>query len=199
MNCFKLIVKLLTIVLVTTKLTACSRSVQWEEEVQMNTGETITVKRTGTYSIASESGNPLKFRLSPNKRSSIEFSYKGKHFSHSDEAMLLLLAIAPDGTPRLVADARDWGNDHQYPCVTPYYVQFQQDATETQWTWPQRIEPWLYNLPTNLIFGIVATEFSGKKFNEADRKKKNASLLVAGENFKKIDPSFKPENCVRGN
>jgi hypothetical protein len=30
-------------------ITACSKTVQWEEEVPLNTGETIWVKRSDTY------------------------------------------------------------------------------------------------------------------------------------------------------
>ena len=39
-------IKLILIGLAMTALTACSKTVEWEEEVPLNTGETIVVKRT---------------------------------------------------------------------------------------------------------------------------------------------------------
>jgi hypothetical protein len=41
------------------QLTACSKTVQWEEEVPLNTGEVIWVKREVTYKYKGAGGNPL--------------------------------------------------------------------------------------------------------------------------------------------
>jgi hypothetical protein len=178
-------------------LAGCTRSITWEEGVPLNTGETIVVKRSGTYSFKSESGNPLNFGYRPDWRSTIAFTYKGKSYTHTDDAILVLLAIGPDGVPNLVADARAWGNQHKYSCVTPYYVQFRPDSVGNSWTWPEQIDSWLYKLPTNLVFGLPPLESSGEKFTQADRARKNASLLVVGEHYRQIDPTFKPENCAK--
>lgn len=43
--------KLLLIGLVMTALTACSKTVQWEEEVPLNTGDVIWVKREVVYKL----------------------------------------------------------------------------------------------------------------------------------------------------
>jgi hypothetical protein len=180
-------------------LTACSRTVQWEEEVSLNTGETIWVKRSGTYTFKPAPGSPLDYGWGGDPRSTIEFNYKGKSYSYTGEASFMLLTIAPDGLPNLVADARAWGNANKYPCVTPYYVQFLPDQTGKRWNWPQRIEPWLYGQPTNLIFGLVPLASSGNKFSGAERQQINASLLGFADHFRRIDPGFKPENCVEIN
>lgn len=200
MNHIKKPLRLLLAGIAALQLTACSKTVQWEEEVPLNSGETIVVKRSGTYTYRCEFAHGTGCGYGPGWRSTIAFTYKGKSYTHTDDAGLVLLAIAPDGTPNLVADARVWGNQHEYPCVTPYYVQFRpNDTIKNNWTWPQKIDPWLYNQPTNLIFGIAPLESNGKKYTAADRTQKNASLLAAGAHYWRIDSAFKPENCVRRN
>ena len=184
------------VALVIVQLSACSRTVQWEEEVPLNTGETIWVKRSGTYSFGSESGNPLRFGYNPDWRSTIEFTYKGKKYSHTDAAGLILLAIDPDGIPNLVAMAGeyDWQWKNNYHCVVPFYVQFRPDATGKNWNWPQQIDPWLYSLQTNLMFGLAPISFEQKKYTPADRINKNGSLLIFRE-YQQIDPTYKYETC----
>ena len=103
MNHLKKLLQIFLIVVVALQLCACSRTVEWEEEVPLNTGETILVKRSGSYEFGSESGNPLKFGYNPNWRSTIEFTYKGKRFTHTDDVKLILLVIGPDKVPNLVA------------------------------------------------------------------------------------------------
>lgn len=182
-------------------LTGCTRSVTWEEEVPLNTGETIVVKRSGTYTYKSAPGNPLDFGYGPEWRSTIEFTYKGKRYRHTDDAGLVLLAIGPDGVPNLIASAGsyEWQWKHKYYCVTPSYVQFRPDSTGQNWTWPEQIEQWLHGLPTNLIFGLVPLRASGKKFTPEDRAQANASVTVAFKEYKSIEPTFQHQNCMRKN
>ncbi len=59
MNRLKKPLQILLAVVGALQLTACSKTVQWEEEVPLNTGETIWVKRTVVYSLQGESGNPM--------------------------------------------------------------------------------------------------------------------------------------------
>ena len=197
----KTILKIMLAGVAIAHLTACSKTVQWEEEVPLNTGEVILVKRSGSYELQSESGNPLKFAYRPQWRTSIEFIYMGKRYSHTDDAGLVLLAISGDGTPNLVASAAqfDWHLKNRYYCVVPYYVQFRPDSTGKKWTWPSKIEPWLYGLRTNLMFGVPALADSGKKFASADRERENASLLVLGDRYQQIAPTFDHPRCLRRN
>lgn len=195
MNPLKKPLHMTLVALVIVQLSACSRTVQWEEEVPLNTGETIWVKRSGTYSFGSESGNPLRFGYNPDWRSTIEFTYRGKEFFFSSEASPMVLAISPHGQPNLVASAGVWGNQHAYPCITPYYVQFRPDNSGKKWTWPVRIEPWLYDLPSNLLVGLPPLEHDGKKINALERKRLNGSILIYSE-YQRIDPAKKPENCM---
>lgn len=190
--------KILLAIVVATQLSACSKTVRWEEEVPLNTGEVIWVQRSGTYSFGYNAGSG-HVGYSPDWKSTIEFTYKGKRYSHTSEAFIKLLAISPEGVPNLVADARGWGNQNKYPCVTPYYAQFKPDPSGSHWDWPDRIEPWLYGLPANLLVGLVAPSDDGKKLKPSDRERLNASVLAIGKHHRMIDPEFKPENCMRSN
>jgi hypothetical protein len=58
--------QILLVVVGALQLAACSKTVQWEEEVPLNTGEVIWVKRTDTFIRRSEPGNPLQMGWWPN-------------------------------------------------------------------------------------------------------------------------------------
>ena len=176
------------------------RSVSWEEEVLLNTGETIVVKRWGMYEYGFETGGGY-VGYQPNWRSTIEFAYRGRRYEHTDAAYFMLLAIDPNGAPNLVALATgyDWHTKNNYHCVVPSYVQFRPDSTGKQWTWPNQIEPWLHKLPTNLVFGLVPIEANGMKYSAEDRVRENASSLVMGEHVRQIDPNFNDQRCLRRN
>jgi hypothetical protein len=175
------------------------RTVTWEEEVPLNTGETIIVKRSGTYSLRMQPGSPFDIRLSPEPVSTIKFEYKGKLYSFQSEGGLQVLAIGPDGRPNLVSHAGgDWGTRNRYSCDPPYYVQFQPSLSGKDWTWPPRIEPWLYHHPTNLVLGIAELKFDGKRMTAADRQTENASAYGYA-NAKFIDPAYFFDGCIRSN
>ena len=175
----------------------CSRSVHWEEEVPLNTGETIWVKRSGTYTYRSASGNPLAYGYQPDWVSTTQFNYRGKDYSFTNSAGLILLAIAPDGAPTLLASAanHDWQWDNNYFCVTPFYVQFRPDASGKVWTWGERIETWPYGLPTNLLFGLPPLAASGTKFSTAERAQMNASIAGSFRHYQNIQASHSSSNC----
>lgn len=93
-------------------LCACSRTVTWREEVPLNTGETIVVRREGTYSWQQAAGNPLVWGYRRDPRTSISFEYKGRRYSYTGEASLQALAISPAGVPTLVVFAADIAGSH---------------------------------------------------------------------------------------
>lgn len=181
------------------QFTACSKTVQWEEEVPLNTGETILVERSGTYTYKSRPGNPLDFGYSPDWRSTTEFTYRERRYSYTSEASPIVLAISPTGQPNLIslADQADWGNKNKYSCDAPYYAQFQPSENGRQWTWPNKIDMWLYNLPTNLVIGLPPLESNGKKFLAPDRERENASITKIFAFYRRIDPTYSSQHCVR--
>lgn len=199
MNRLKRPLQILLLMIAALQLAACSKTVQWEEEVPLNTGETIVVKRSGTYTYKSAPGNPLDFGYGPDWRSTIEFTYKGKRYSYTSDASPMVLAISPAGQPNLIAlaDQAGWGNKNNYSCDAPYYVQFQPSENGRQWTWPDKIDTWLCNLPTNLVIGLAPLEASGKKFTPADREQENASATTGFVFYGRIDSTYSSQHCVR--
>jgi hypothetical protein len=90
------------------QLTACAKTVQWEEEVPLNTGETIWVKRTDTYVRGGDPGNPLKITWGLDKRAYV-FSWQGQAYTYEVETKsggaLLLFAFAEDRSIAIVDSA----------------------------------------------------------------------------------------------
>jgi hypothetical protein len=60
---------------------ASTKTVEWEEEVLLNTGEIIWVKRADTYIRRSEPGNPLQMGWWPDGRS-YKFSWHGQSYAY---------------------------------------------------------------------------------------------------------------------
>lgn len=171
------------------------RTVNWEEEITLNTGETLIVKRQGEYRyVVFNAGHGETLYHRPKENPKLAFSHKGKSYSFSGEAELILIAVGPNGVPTLVADAREWRRHTKYPCVTPDYVQFKPNADGKTWVWPNQIEPWLYNLPSNLILGLVDLKDDERRLKPDEYKKENKAGLVSPR-YSRVDPSIKPENC----
>jgi hypothetical protein len=59
---------------------ASTKTVEWEEEVLLNTGEIIWVKRADTYIRRSEPGNPLQMGWWPYDRRSYKFSWHDQSY-----------------------------------------------------------------------------------------------------------------------
>lgn len=166
-------VKLMLIAIAMTALTACAKTVQWEEEVLLNTGETIIVKRSVPWELQGGSGNPLDIGMRPNVDQQIlQFIYKGKNYSYSGGAAVRWIVISKDDIPNLIAPASDWNwsSRNFYYCVVPFYVQFKPTADGQTWSWPKEIEPWLYGHPYNLMVVIPKLDEQRKKrYVAADR------------------------------
>jgi hypothetical protein len=163
--------KLILMGLAMTALTACSKTVQWEEEVLLNTGETIWVTKEVRYTIKGQPGNPADMGYLPDQAETTSFTYGGRRFSYNGEASLMVLAISPRNLPVLLAIASmgDWYYNNNYACVTPYYLELMPGGNGEQWTWPDRIEPWTYNLPTNLMRNRDHPSATKKRYTMADK------------------------------
>ncbi len=180
-------------------LTACSKTVHWEEEVLLNTGETIWVQRSATYTYQGGTGNPLDMAYRIEGAPTLEFTYDNKKYSFRERAGLMVLAISPQKTPVLVMPATSGGWDavHQYKCTYPFYVQFVPDVTGQVWSWPTSIEPWLYELRTNLFADYGTPERMLPRYSreqKSNQKYLNDPQLIFAH---KIDPAYTGDLCKR--
>lgn len=176
-------------------LSACSKTIQWEEEVPLNTGEVIWVKRSVTYSLKGGAGNPFDFDYRPDWMDTLSFTWRGNDYSYTGDAVLMLLAISPlKNTPVLVADAsmNSWDRKNSYKCTVPYYVQFSPMDDKTVWVWPPNIESWLYGNKNNLMLHRPKLEQTKKRYNSED-----IILLNSGNNsrLKRVETDFQFTSC----
>ena len=180
-------------------LSACSKTVQWEEEVPLNTGETIWVKKTLSYSIKGGAGNPLDMAYRPDWVERLEFEWAGKKYAYEGDARVILLAISPQKMPVLVARAadKDWHHTHTYKCTTPFYVQFVPDASGRTWTWPPAIEPWLFGLSHNLLRTREAPEKMKTRYTAQERNNEDATGSIQDPSKARIDPNHTVNTCFK--
>lgn len=199
MNRFKKSLQILLAVLAATQLTACSKTVQWEEEVPLNTGETIWVKKTLNYTIKGGAGNPLDLAYRPDWVEKLTFTWGGEKYVYEGDARIILLAISPQKVPVLVARADDtrWHHAHNYKCTTPFYVQFVPDASGRDWIWPPAIEPWLFGLSHNLLRTREAPEKMKTRYTAQERNEEDAWGSVQDPSQAHIDPNYTAETCFK--
>lgn len=172
-------------------LSACSKTVTWEEEVPLNTGEVIWVKRTVTYKLQGASGNPLDIAYRPDWTETLEFKWQGKSYSYTGDAGIMLLAISPSTqTPVLVAraDVKNWDNKNDYRCTKPFYVQFISDESGKKWSWPPSIESWLYEMPYNLMYYRPSIGDGQFKYRVQDRFEKDHTIRYQSPSLVRVDP-----------
>ena len=185
----------------TVMLSACSKTVQWEEEVLLNTGETIWVSKEVRYTIKGQPGNPADLGYLPDYIETLSFKYGGRSFTYQGDASLLVLAISPQKLPVLLAAASsgEWYRRNDYKCVNPYYVMFLPDSSGKQWTWPDRIDPWTYNLPTNLLVHRDHPSDTKKRYTMADKANQGFLRDPRTINIQKINPLYLSEICKGSN
>jgi hypothetical protein len=186
-------------VLIALQLAACSKTVQWEEEVPLNTGEVIWVKRTVVYAAQGGAGHPLDIKYRPGKDQAIEFTWNGKTYHYKGEAQIMLLAISSKGQPAMVAPAEDnsWNRHHKYPCTVPFYVQFVPDETGKHWTWPASIDSWLYNLPSNLLQDTGDPKAMRVRYTQAEKLRQPYLADPYAQYFQKVVPAFTGDLCKK--
>lgn len=196
---FQTLIKSLTLwsafVLAGVLLVGCSRTVTWEEEVPLNTGETIWVKRSMPWVYKGSFGNPFDMSMLPTGEQTIQFKYGGGEYSFTGRVHVGWIAIAPDQKPIIVAIPGSYGWNYLYEstyyCVTPYYVQFVADKSGKNWTWPEKIEPWLYNLPANVMASIPRLDEGRKeRYLAKDRDRRDSTYHLQSPHGRQIDPLY---------
>jgi hypothetical protein len=191
------LMQILLAVFATLQLTACARNVTWEEEVLLNTGETIWVTKEVHYTVKGQSGNPADLGYLPDFVESTSFRYGGRDYVYKGDAGIMVLAISPQKLPVLLAlTGRGWGTRNNYPlCAVPNYVQLVPDSTGQQWTWPDKIELWTYNLPVNLMLNRDHPSNVKKRYTMADKAQQTYMRDPQLVNSQKINPLAKNQDC----
>ena len=198
MNPLKKPLHMALVALASLQLSGCSRTVEWEEEVLLNTGETITVHKEVRYSIKGQPGNPADLGYLPDFVETTSFQYGGRSYVYKGEAGIMVLAISPQKLPVLLAPpgSKGWDDNHRYPlCAKPNYVQLMPDGTGQQWNWPDQIEPWTYNLPANLMLHRASTSDVKRRYTMADKAKQGYMQDPQSLYLQKIDSERTNQNC----
>ena len=187
------------LVIVGLPLSGCTRTVAWEEEVLLNTGESLNVQRQVAYTLGGAPGNPMDIGWNQKRGAEMRFSWRGRNYVFKEHNNPLLLAISPQGVPVVVINPEigSWDRLHKLPCRTPGYVQFVPDATGERWTWPDAVDPWLYWLPSNLLQELPRPGRSTARYRHQDVRAANAALRISAHD-RFIDPQFTDENCPKG-
>lgn len=177
-------------------LAGCSKVVTWDEDVVLNTGETITVHGETVYERGGAPGNPLKIRWNAQSAAKRWFDWKGQTYLFQNHASPLLIAIAPDGRPVIVAVASigGWDERNRFKCTTPYYVQFAPDASGSNWSWPAELPTWLYGMDANLLLEEPEPSSKQRRFSPAQVLEANASV-GASPYLKRVEPQYSPDSC----
>jgi hypothetical protein len=194
----KKLMQILLAVFAALQLTACARNVTWEEEVLLNTGETIWVTKEVRYTVKGQSGNPADRGYLPDDEETISFKYGGRSYTYTGDAGIFVLTISPQKLPVLLASpgGKDWYRHNSYPlCAKPYYVQFVPDSTGQTWTWPAKIEPWTYNLPANLLLDRKHPSDMKRRYTMADKAKQTYLQDPQLLSSQKINPLFTNQDC----
>ena len=194
------LMKLCVLVPLVFALSACSKTVQWEEEVPLNTGDVMWVKREVTYKFKGAGGNPLDMGYRPDWTEEIAFEWKGKKYRYVGDARLMLLAIQPNTQlPVLVAPkgTHNWIRSRDFPCVKPYYEQLVVNEDKWEWQLLTKLEPWVFNLPRNLMAHRGEIDKVSVRYFSIDRQKRDSTMTAQSPYLAQINPSYQPEICTR--
>lgn len=170
--------------------------VAWDEEVVLNTGESITLHREETYEYGGEPGNPLKNGWTGKRWGTAKFTWRGREYVFNEHSAPMLLAISPEGQPVFAMDAQTgaWSDINNFPCTTPYYVQFVPDESGRRWTWPKTVAPWLYGLRMNFLQDLPTPDSPARRYSAAEVRSINEGLKLPLHQ-QAIDPTFSPSDC----
>lgn len=193
MNHIKKPQRILLAVVAATQLVACSKTVEWEEEVPLNTGETIWVKRMDSYAKGSEPGNPLKMTWSIKKRA-YEFTWQGQYYTYQTDAKVslgaILIYVFPvDKTIAIVDATRN--------CEKPGYGEFR--WTDGGWNVQKNVNQILIGQPRNLMAHYSAVDGEIPERVTKETRSKEDAAPNRGKKSVNVDVSTIAINCLGEN
>ena len=189
------LVSRITLLLSAILLGACSKTVQWEEEVPLNTGEVIWVKRYVTYKFETTQDNPFAFQYWPMGDQAISFKLKGRDYRFVGANSLILLAVSPSNQQPVLMEPRTWSRASDDPCVKPFYTQLVFSEGKQEWLPLPKVEPWLFNLPSNLMAHRGNLNDMQERYTSNDRQQKDQTMTIQNPAMARIDPSYQSEVC----
>ncbi len=123
-------------------LMGCSKTVQWEEEVPLNTGETIWVQRKDTFDRVGGADNPLKTAWALKLRE-LKFNRQGQEYSFQTQVYATMMIHEFD-SPKAIAIVA-WATD----CAKRGYGEFR--WVNSSWQLQKNVSPTLIGKPRNLM------------------------------------------------
>jgi hypothetical protein len=105
---------------------ADAKTVSWEEETRLNSGEVVWVKRTDSFSRRAEPGNPLASGWWPEARR-YEFTWRGRQYAYetNPKESLGAIVLAVRGQQLILLD-------RSRACRTPGFAEFVFDGSRWQ-------------------------------------------------------------------
>lgn len=192
--------RLALLMLLAVLCTGCARTVEWEEEVLLNTGETIWASKKVRYSIKGQPGNPLDLGYVPDHIQTMTFKYKSTKYSYKGDAGIMLLAISPHGNPIVVAHPGywKWYARHNYSvCTKPFYVQLVPDQMGRTWTWLNQIEEWTFHLPANIMQNMPSPSRAKHRYTMHDKSMQGFMGDPQLAYMTRVDPQHKNLDCQK--
>lgn len=173
-----------------------TKTKSWDEEVLLNTGEVIWIKRSQTFNYGSAGDNPFKFGYYPERDEEIKFTWNGKKYYYKGSDGIFLLVISPENFPIFVAvkGVQLFGYHNDETCSHPNYKMMLFDDKVENWIYIDFIEPWLYEMPKNLL--INTSDMDGLKSKYTMQEKPYYDARIS-QGIKKVDAGNIGSQCER--
>jgi hypothetical protein len=180
---------------VALSLSGCWRTVEWQEEVALSPADRVWVKRQVRYEPSGGAGNPLDIGWR-GRHYELEFEWRGNSYRFEQHGAPTVLRLGSSGQPLIIApaDAGAWDAKHRYACTTPFYVQFEPDATRRNWTWPAHIDPAYHGTETNLL-QVLPRPGTGKPRYSAQEVKAANATLDRSPQRQRVEPAYTADHC----
>jgi hypothetical protein len=161
-------------ILSTAVLSGCGKTIRWEEEVPLNTGEILVVERIAKFKRGSEPGNPLKAAWWP-EGGSIGFSLDGQRFVYEYSGRMNAFGIFVVGSRQSPSIVDYTG----HKCAQPGLGEFRWHSG--QWELQRALSGELLGRPRNLIYAEADPDSAWPKRVTAEYREKADTQIFADQ------------------